>query len=80
MILRSEVLQVMEKFTHSSIFKALVTVPAGSLPSDDSHGILAPAEKMSLYWETFEEASQENGVQHIDHIWQQSLHMVCLLI
>ena len=66
----------MENFTCSNKFKALVVVPEKSLPSDKSYGILAPAKEMALYWETFEEASQENGAHCKDHIWQQPLQYV----
>ena len=60
--------KVMEKFTGSPKFKALVMVPEASLPSDMSYKSEgapdAPATDMYLYWETFEEASQENGVPY----------------
>ena len=59
-------MKVMDKFTGSPKFKALVMVPEKSLPSDASYksegASDAPATDMFLYWETFEEASQENGV------------------
>ena len=54
-------MQVLEKFTQGKKFEAKVVVPKHSLPSDLSYGICAPATDMTLYWETFEEASQENG-------------------
>jgi hypothetical protein len=61
-------LQVLERFTKGSKFEAKVTVPNNSLPSDLSYGISAPATDMTLYWETFEEASQENGAPCPDHV------------
>lgn len=45
-----------------------MVVPKLSLPSDLSYGIEAPATDMVLYWQTFEEASQENGAPCADHV------------
>lgn len=56
----------MRNFTDSQTFKASVVVPGGSLPSDMSYGIASPATEMVLYWETYEEASQENGLLYAD--------------
>lgn len=43
-------------------------VPKCSLPSDLSYKGApdAPAINTALYWETFEEASQENGIHRTD--------------
>lgn len=54
--------QVMQLFTRSNYFGLGVTIPKESLVSDMSYNsVLAPEKNVTLYWETFSEASEENG-------------------
>ena len=58
-------MQVMALFTGSQFFGLQVTIPQCSLVSDSTYNsVPAPAKDVTLYWETFSEASEENGATY----------------